>query len=147
MATKVTTTWLEGMAFKSESDGHSLIMDVGKDGGGKDLGPRPKPLLLTALSGCSGMDVVSILGKMRISDYNLRIEMEADSTPEHPKYYDMIRMFFIFKGENLPADQIIHAVELSTTRYCGVNAMLKQAAQITSTIIINEKEIWNAKSG
>jgi putative redox protein len=141
MATKVTTIYKDGLAFDTISDGHHLVMDVSADAGGKDLGPRPKPLLLAALSGCSGMDVVSILQKMQVKGYTFRIEMEADSTSEHPITYHTIRMNFIFDGDDLPADKIRKAVDLSLERYCGVNAMLRKAANIIPGIIINDQEV------
>jgi len=143
MASKTSLEWLGDLAFEAEVDGFHFKVDSSVDKGGNNLGPRPKPLLLAALSGCSGMDVVSILQKMRISGYTLKMEMEADSTDEHPKTYHTIRMKFIFSGENLPIDKLINAVELSITKYCGVNAMLKQSADIKTTIILNEEEIWH----
>jgi putative redox protein len=118
-------------------------MDADIDKGGNNLGPRPKPLLLAALSGCAGFDVVSILKKMKVSNYMLRIEMEADSTLEHPKTYHTIRMKFLLTGENIPPEHVITAVELSGKKYCGVMAMLNKAALIKTTIIINDKEIWH----
>ncbi len=141
MATKVTTSWTEGLAFDAVLDGHHLIMDGSKEAGGKDLGPRPKPLLLAALSGCSGMDVVSILQKMQVQNYKFRMEMEADSTTEHPMTYHTIRMNFMFDGESLPEDKIRKAVDLSVERYCGVNAMLRKAANVIPRIFINDKEV------
>lgn len=141
--TKTSLTWIENLAFEAEADGFSLRLDSSIDKGGKNLGVRPKPLLLVALSGCTGMDVVSILKKMRVEDYKLKIDMEADTTDEHPKTYHTIRMKFNFEGENLPLEKIINAVQLSSEKYCGVNAMLKKAAVIKSTIIINNQEVWN----
>ena len=61
----VNVRWNEGMEFTSEVDGHEIIIDAKEEFGGKNAGPRPKPLILTALGGCTGMDVVSILKKMK----------------------------------------------------------------------------------
>lgn len=141
--TKTSLKWLQNLAFEAEADGISFKLDSSVDKGGENLGPRPKPLLLVALSGCTGMDVVSILKKMRIENYTLNIEMEADTTDEHPKTYHTIRMKFYFEGQNLPLDKIINAVQLSSEKYCGVNAMLKKAAVIKSIIVINNQEVWN----
>ncbi len=116
-------------------------MDVDAESGGKDAGPRPKPLLLAALTGCSGMDVVSILDKMKVGPYQLRIDTEADSTSEHPIVYHTIRLSYYFQGVDLPADKIVKAVTLSTEKYCGVNAMLQRTARVIVGIYINDKEI------
>ncbi|MBW6513642.1 MAG: OsmC family protein [Candidatus Syntrophosphaera sp.] len=141
MSAKTTMKWTGGLAFDTEVNGHHLIMDVDPQSGGKDLGPRPKPLLLAALSGCSGMDVVSILEKMRIQNYQFQVDVEADSTTDHPIHYHTIRVFFRFTGDNLPPDKVVKAVELSLERYCGVHAMLKKAANITHKVFINEEEV------
>ena len=140
---KVTTVWQDNLTFNADVDGFIIKMDVKKDKGGNDTGPRPKTLLLAALSGCSGMDVASILAKMRVFDYQLEIKTEAESTDEHPKIYKTIAMKFQFKGENLPKDKLINAVELSITKYCGVHAMLNKASIITSSIFINDQEVWH----
>lgn len=129
--------WNKGMAFNVEIDGHNFMIDAGENAGGQDQGPRPKALLLSALGGCTGMDVVSILRKMKIEDYELEIDVTAESTDEHPKYYNEIMVNYNFTGENLPIAKIKRAVELSETRYCGVSAMLRQAAKIENTIRIN----------
>ncbi len=141
MSSRTTTEWIGGLAFDSVVNGHHLVMDVDAEAGGKDAGPRPKPLLLAALSGCSGMDVVSILDKMKVGPYQLRIDAEADSTSEHPIVYHTIRLSYHFQGENLPADKIVKAVTLSTEKYCGVNAMLQRTARVIVGIHINDKEI------
>lgn len=141
MSTKTSTKWNKDMLFDADVAGHHVMMDAGHEVGGADQGARPKPLLLAALSGCSGMDVVSILKKMRVPEYQLKIDIEADSTTEHPMYYHTIRMNFLFEGENLPMDKLLRAVELSTQKYCGVMAMLKKAANITVKTYLNGDEI------
>lgn len=141
MAAKIITVWQEGMAFDAEVDGHHVVMDASREAGGQDLGARPKPLLMVALSGCSGMDVVSILAKMQVKGYRFRMELDADSTTEHPKTYHTIRMDFVFEGDNLPVDKVRKAVSLSVERYCGVNAMLSKAANIIHRIFINGAEV------
>lgn len=129
------------MTFDAESDGHHIIMDADTEWGGKDLGPRPKPLLLIALSGCSGMDVVSLMEKMRVQDYKFKVDVEADSTTDHPIIYHTIRMYFRFWGENIPQDKAIKAVTMSLERYCGAYAMLSRSANISSKIYINDQEV------
>jgi len=116
-------------------------MDGAKEFGGNDQGPRPKPLLLAALTGCSGMDIVSILKKMQVNNYAFEMEADGESTEEHPVVYHTITLKFKFFGENLPTDKIIKAVSLSTERYCGVNAMLKASADVIVKIFVNDQEI------
>lgn len=141
MATTVKTTWSGGMAFDAEIGGHHLIMDADKQWGGQDLGPRPKPLLLAALAGCSGMDIVSILTKMKVPDYKFQIETAAESTSEDPVIYHTITVRFLFWGDNLPPEKLMKAVTLSTERYCGVNAMLKKSANVIVKVLLNDEEV------
>jgi putative redox protein len=141
MSSKTTLTWTGGMAFDAEANGHHLTLDADAEWGGKDLGPRPKPLLLIALSGCSGMDVVSLLQKMRVENYKFRVDVEADSTTEQPITYHTIRADFRFWGENLPPEKVLKAVRLSVERYCGVHAMLSKAANIIVKTYINDEEV------
>jgi len=142
MAHHITTNWIKNLAFETEVDGFKSNLDVSPEAGGDNLGPRPKTLLLAALSGCSGMDVVSILKKMRVDGYKYIIEMDADVTDEHPKTYHTIRMKMYFEGDNLPQDKIISATEMSINKYCGVYAMLAKSAKIETYIFINQMEVW-----
>lgn len=141
MAGSVITKWTGELSFDSLVTGHHLIMDGSKDFGGNDTGPRPKPLLLAALTGCSGMDIVSILKKMQVDNYEFEMEADGESTEDHPVVYHTITVKFKFIGENLPEDKIVKAVTLSTDRYCGVNAMLKQAAKVLVKVYINDQEV------
>ncbi len=141
MTIKTSTKWIGDMAFDADVFGHHVIMDADPQWGGKNKGPFPKPLLLAALSGCSGMDIVSILDKMKIKDYQLKIDVEADRTEEHPVVYKDIVISFFFTGENLPPEKVVKAVKLSTEQYCGVNAMLKKASEVTAKVYINDTEV------
>lgn len=139
----MSTTKLNGklkgnMAFEMNINGHNLVIDASEEIGGNNLGPRPKPLLLAGLIGCTGIDVMSILKKMRVEIEDLDIEVSAENTEEHPKVYKDIHLIFKFKGENLPIDKLERAVELSQERYCGVTAMLKEATSVTYEIILVE---------
>ncbi|HHT66465.1 MAG: OsmC family protein [Caldicoprobacterales bacterium] len=125
-------------AFQMDLDGHDFITDASIEAGGNDLGPRPKKLLLAGLIGCTGMDVVSILKKMKVEPESIRLEAKAESSKEHPKVYTEIHLTYRFKGKNLPMDKLERAVTLSQERYCGVSAMLKKAAPVTYDIVIEE---------
>ncbi len=135
---KVNIDWSGNMAFKAEVNGFTLNIDADEKVGGKNTGPRPKPLLLVALGGCTGMDVVSILGKMRVIPDDFNIEIDGEQTEEHPKYYHKIHVKYIFKGKDLPMEKLEKAVNLSQERYCGVNAMLGKAAEITHEIVVED---------
>lgn len=134
---EVKVNWLENMAFKAEVSGHEIMLDAAEAVGGENRGPRPKPLLMVALAGCTGMDVVSILKKMRVEvdDFNVRIE--SDVSEEHPKQYTQMHVIYEFKGKGLPMEKLQKAVSLSEERYCGVSAMFKKAIEITSEIKIS----------
>ena len=141
MATTVVTKWTGGLSFDSLVAGHHVILDASKEGGGQDTGARPKALLLTAIAGCSGMDIVSILGKMKIKDYTFEMDVDGESTTEHPIVYHTITVKYKFSGKDLPPDRILRAVSLSNDTYCGATAMLRKAAEIVVKIYINDEEI------
>ncbi len=136
MKSKIDVTWTDGMSFETSVNDHKIVLDAVEAVGGKDKGPRPKPLLLVALGGCTGMDVVSMLKKMRVEFDYFNVEVEGELTEEHPKYYHTITINYIFKGKDLPMEKIEKAVNLSQDRYCGVSAMLNKAAKIEHKIII-----------
>ena len=139
MATeKVKVNWLKNMAFEAEVNGHKIILDAAEPVGGENRGPRPKPLMLVALAGCTGMDVVSILKKMRVEVEDFNVQVEGDLTEEHPKQFSQMRVLYEFKGKNLPMDKLEKAVNLSEERYCGVSAMYKKALGIRTEIKIIE---------
>ncbi len=134
----VSTRWLENMAFESEINGHKLIIDADSSVGGEDRGPRPKLLMLTALGGCTGMDVVSILKKMRVDFDGLNVIVEGDLTEEYPKHFFRMHITYEFTGRNLPVEKLQKAIDLSSEKYCGVSAVYKKAIELTSEIKIIE---------
>ncbi len=138
MIEKVQLGWLDGMAFEAEVNGHKIVVDAVESVGGRDRGPRPKPLLLASLAGCTAMDVISILDKMRVKLDAFNVEVIAEQTEEHPKVYSQIKLLYKFKGKDLPMDKLQKAVDLSQERYCGVSAMLRKASELTFEIIVEE---------
>ncbi len=132
----VETKWVKEMTFETEVDGYKIILDASEDVGGKDRGPRPKPLMLSALGGCTGMDVISILKKMRVEVEGLNIIIEGDMGKEHPIKFEKMHMIYEFKGKDLPMDKLKKAVELSSERYCGVIAFYKEVINVTHEIKI-----------
>ena len=136
MIHSVKTSWKGNMKFDSNVNGHSVLMDAVPDVGGEDLGPRPKQLLLSALAGCTGMDVISILNKMRVEPDALTIDITADVTDEHPKQYSAMHIVYNFKGKGLDPEKLKKAVDLSQERYCGVSAMFRKAMELSYEIRI-----------
>jgi putative redox protein len=140
MSTKHTirTEWKGDLAFEADVNGHKVLMDAPIDGGGTDLGPSPKKLMLVALSGCTGMDVVSILKKMRVEIEKCSVEVEGDVTDEHPKHYYKMHVIYKFTGKSLPLDKLEKAVKMSEDTYCGVGALYRKAIEVTSEIRVIE---------
>jgi len=134
MKINVETRWQGKMAFVANVSGHEVMMDADTGVGGEDLGPRPKALLLAGLAGCTGMDVISILEKMRVFPATFDVKIEAEQTEEHPKVYSHITLVYQFGGKDLPIEKLEKAVSLSQDRYCGVSAMLSKAAVLTHRI-------------
>lgn len=137
--------WKDGMAFESHLDGFNFTIDSHEMFGGRNLGPMPKGLLQVSVAGCTAMDVVSMLGKMRVKTDYFEVDTDAVLTPEHPKKYESITVKYIFKGENLPLEKIKHAVTLSIENYCGVLATLKPVVKFSYEIIFNGevKDSWS----
>ena len=102
------------------------------------MGPRPKPLMMVALAGCTGMDVVSILKKMRVNYEAFHVDVEADQTEEHPIRYSSMKVIYRFKGKDLPKEKIEKAVNLSRDRYCGVSANYAKAFPLDHEIVYED---------
>lgn len=135
---EVRISWQENMAFEADVNGHKIMLDAVEGVGGENRGPRPKPLMLTALAGCTGMDVISILKKMRVEPDNFDVIVEGDLTEEHPKQFYKMNVIYEFTGKDLPLEKLKKAVSLSEERYCGVSALYKKAIEVTSEIRIIE---------
>jgi len=136
MSEKVSIKWTEEMSFVADVNGHKITIDATENVGGKDRGPRPKPMMLLALGGCTGMDVVSILKKMRVELDSFDVDVEASVTDVHPKYYDHFTIVYTFKGKDLPMDKLEKAVNLSQERYCGVSEMLRKSSTLDHKIVV-----------
>ena len=132
----VDTLWEGNMKFDAVVSGHHVIMDALPLVGGNDEGARPKELMLAALAGCIGMDVVSILKKMHVEPTYFNVKVEAEMTDEHPKHYTSMHIVYEFKGENLDMEKLQKAIDLSQERYCGVSFVYRKAMEITNEIKI-----------
>ena len=134
----IKTEWKGNLAFEAELNGHKVLMYATGEGGGENSGPSTKKLQLAALSGCTGMDVVSILKKMHVEIEKCNIEVQGDVADEHPKHYTHMHVVFEFTGKNLPMEKLQKAVNMSEESYCGVGALYRKAIEVTSEIKIIE---------
>jgi len=132
----VDLAWEESMTFGTEIDGHRLTLDAAPESGGNDRGPRPKKLMLAALAGCTGMDVISILKKMKIEPEGFNVIVEGDVSDDYPKRYTQMKIIYQFKGKDLPLEKLQKAIGLSQDKYCGVSAVYRNALKIESEIRI-----------
>lgn len=133
--------WKDGMTFEANLNSFKFLIDADEKVGGKNLGPQPKGLTLISLAGCTGMDVISILKKMRVNVESFEVLTEAKLAEEHPKKYTDIKVIYKFTGGNIPHDKVKKAISLSEERYCGVSATLKESVNISSEIDINGEVI------
>lgn len=122
------------MAFASEFDGHTIELNGASGPDGKRLGFGPKALLLSGLAGCSGIDVVEILNKMKVPFTKLEISTEAETATEHPKVFLDITIVYKIDAPAEAEDKVRRAVDLSLEKYCGVAAMLKKNSDITARV-------------
>lgn len=137
MTNKVITKWSEGMSFETISpNGISLRLGSSLEGDSEKIA-SPKALMLSSLAVCSGIDVVSILEKMKVELKDFKINTVGSLTQEHPKYYNKVSMEYHFYGDQLDKEKINKAVNLSVTKYCGVMEMFRSFAEITTEIYYN----------
>lgn len=118
------------MTFSSRYNQHLILMDASKESGGDDSGSSPKSLLLSSLAGCSGIDVVSILEKMKVVFSDLRIEASGEQTEEHPRVFKSFELKYSIRCAGEDEAKVRRAIELSLDKYCGVAAMLRTHAAI-----------------
>jgi putative redox protein len=139
MTNKIELNWKGQMLFESVAPEGNAMIDAAEEVGGQGKGLRPKALMLTSLAGCSAMDVVSLLKKMRAEVEDFKIEVVANLTEEHPKYYDKVHVIYRFYGSDFKKDKIEKAVNLSVERYCGVMEMFRKFAEVTTEIVYTEQ--------
>lgn len=132
---KTTINWTEKMAFSSTTpSGHEIRMDAAEEVGGTNSGARPTELLLNAVAGCTGIDIVSILHKMRLNPVSFHMDVEGKRADEHPKRFTEINVHYALEGD-LPEEKVIRAIQLSKDKYCSVAHSLN--SKITSSFSIN----------
>lgn len=140
MVQEIKTQWEGQMLFNADTLGGNFKIDAAEESGGQGKGVRPKALMLTSLAGCTGMDIVSLLKKMRAEVEDLDINVSGELTDEHPKIYNKVTLEYIFYGSDLKKDKIEKAIQLSAEKYCGVMEMFKQFADITTVVTYKTKK-------
>lgn len=136
-----------GMKFESSFRNHQVLMDAKTEHGGTDQGPTPKEYVLAGMCGCTGMDVVSLLKKMRVEYADFKISADAELTQGHPAVFSKVLMDYHLVGVQEPEaaqEKIIKSVTMSMSKYCGVSAMIAKSAQIIVKIYMNGNLIYEA---
>jgi putative redox protein len=143
MKHEIETQWMGKMQFNALVNGHTIIMDAPERIGGEDHGPIPKPFVLSALSGCTGMDIVAILRKANkeVDDFNMKVVGEISKQP--PIEYIAIHIIYDFKGAEENREAALDAVNTSQEKYCGVSHMLKKILPLTWEINYNGIQLFN----
>ncbi len=126
MKHKVEASWKGKMQFDTEVNGHHFMMDLAGEKG-DDTGPRPKPLMLAALAGCTGMDVISLTKKMRQEIEHFNVIVEGDTEDESPNPFHRMHIIYEFRGKDLDPVKIEKAISMSMEHYCGVSAVYRKA--------------------
>lgn len=127
--------WCGGLRFEAKGKGgEQVVMGAPPAVGGDGNGFRPKELLLVGLAGCTGMDVISILRKMRSEPASFRVEVVAGETEDHPKTLSSFHIKYIV-SDDVPEDKLLKAIDLSQERYCGVTAMYRNFSPVTHEVI------------
>ena len=139
--------WLTDLAFEAKNEqGLRFFMDSLQEDGSPGIGPKPMEMILAALAGCTGMDVVSILRKMRVNLESFEMEVKATRADEHPKVFKEIRLSYHLKtGNDEDAEKVLKAVNLSQEKYCSVGAMLKKATSYHYRVVHNDREIFKTE--
>lgn len=136
MSHKITTHWKGGLTFESDNpSGKHVIMDTDIEGQAERFGLSPKAMMLSSLAGCTALDVISTLKKMKEEIDDLKIEVSGELTDEHPKYYHAVEVEYHFYGSDLNMKKCERAVNLSVDKYCGVMEMFRRFADVKTNIV------------
>ncbi|WP_418636779.1 OsmC family protein [Winogradskyella sp.] len=139
MSHKITTHWKGGLTFESDNpSGKTVIMDTNIEGTDHRNGLSPKAMMLSSLAGCSGLDVISTLDKMKVEIDDFKMDVSGELTDEHPKYYHTVVVDYHFYGADLNQKKCERAVNLSVDKYCGVMEMFRRFATVETNIYFHE---------
>ncbi|HSB94022.1 MAG TPA: OsmC family protein [Flavitalea sp.] len=142
---EIETQWMGKMRFNALVSGHTIVMDAPPRAGGEENGPIPKPLILTALSGCTGMDVVALLRKANLTVDDLTLKVTGELSKQQPLEYTAIHIVYEIRGRDLDKEAVMQAVNDSQENICGVSHMLKKALPVTWEIHYNNELVFNNK--
>lgn len=145
MAHEIDVQWMGKMQFNALVNGHTIIMDGPERAGGEDNGPIPKPFVLTALAGCTGMDIAAILRKAGKEADDLNIKVTGEISKRAPIEYIAVHVAYDFKGLPENKEAALNAVTDSQEKYCGVSSMLKKALPVTWEVNYNGIQVFNNK--
>ena len=145
MAHEIEVQWMGKMQFNALVNGHTTIMDAPEKVGGEDNGPIPKPFVLTALAGCTGMDIAAILRKADKIPDDFDMKVTGEISKRQPIEYIAIHLIYEFKGAAENKEAALNAVTDSQEKYCGVSSMLKKALPVTWEVTYNGELIFNNK--
>ena len=135
----ISVNWVDGMLMVGKShSGHSITMDGPPEIGGDNLGVRPMEMLLLGVAGCTMIDVVTTLKKMRQELTHCETKLSAERADEHPKVFTDIHIQLIVKGQDLDPKKVEKAITLSAEKYCSASIMLGKTASITHDFEIVE---------
>ena len=134
-----------GMNFTADINGHKIEIDTDEAHGGNNVGTRPKAMMLASLAGCTGLDIVGILNKMRVHFSEYSIKVEGHLTEGDAAIYDEVTVIHTIKVDKICEPQVKKAVSLSQEKYCGVSSMLKKALPVTWEVDYNGTQIFNNK--
>lgn len=139
MSKTVSVKWVEGMEFQATTgSGHSITLDARPEVGGQDHGARPAEMVLVGLGGCTGMDVISILRKMRQDVTGFEMEVSGEERTEHPKSYQRIEVRYKLWGNDIAPEKAERAIRLSRDRYCVVSHLVSARAAVHYTFQLND---------
>lgn len=135
--TRATLVWQSGLRFSAEpGSGHSLTIDsVVRP---CHAGPGPMEMVIMGIAGCTAMDVVSLLERLRQPLSGLEVEIVGDRAENHPKRLTAISITYRVRGRGLDREKVERAVELSHSTYCSVLASLREDCKVTASIEVSE---------
>lgn len=142
---EIETQWMGKMQFNALINGHTVVMDATQKSGGEDTGPIPKPFILAALSGCTGMDIIALLRKSNQLIDDLSMTVTGELSKQAPIEYVSIHILYTCKGNETVKDAVLNAITDSQEKYCGVSNMLKKALPVTWEINFNGIPVFNNK--
>lgn len=140
MTLSASLSWKSNMHFVGQSDKYLTNLDASLEFGGTNKGPTPKQLLLNAMMGCTALDVLSILQKMRLTVKSFAMEIKAEKNKLPPIHFKSVELTYKLEGD-IPVEKAVKAIDSSLTKHCGINYMISKVASITYVLILNGSKV------